>query len=466
MASPRSSAKTRLQKGKIVEPRVHILKDGSLSAVAEYIKEGKAKNIIVMSGAGISTAAGIKDFRSPGTGLYDDLEKYNLPYPEAVFDISFFKDNPSPFFRLAKELLPGRYRPTFTHYLLPLLARKGLLLRSYTQNIDMLERLTGLDDELLVEAHGSFATSQCIKCEVVTDSKWVRKHILKSSIPYCETCGGLVKPTITFFGEDLPARFGRLALQDFKKCDLLIVLGTSLQVEPFNRLITRVGPECPRLLINREKAGEEMHGGFDFDDKWKYPTVRDAVFLGNCDDGVRELAKLCGWEGELQAMFEAGNIEMQIAEEMEALSLAAELEEAVAVANEAEKEAEEEAEEKAEKEAKKGARKEAKKEIEKETKREAKKEAVAVEPETKRPLQKKEEGKEKEGRQKETPAEKDVPSEDDVVQQLSERLLSTDLNAASETFTAADEILAVSTESVVVVTTIVDTKEAPKPAQV
>ncbi|KAG9071104.1 NAD-dependent protein deacetylase sirtuin-2 [Linnemannia hyalina] len=327
MAAPRVvNARATRSKGESAT-RTRILKDGTIESVAELINNGSAKNIIVMSGAGISTAAGIKDFRSPGTGLYDDLERFNLPYPEAVFDISFFKDNPDPFYRLAKELLPGRYRPTFTHYLLPLLAKKDLLLRSYTQNIDMLERLTGLDEDLLVEAHGSFATSECIQCNELCDNSYVRKHILKGEIPHCMECKGLVKPTITFFGEQLPDRFGTLAQVDFKKCDLLIVLGTSLQVEPFNRLITRVPASCPRLLINREKAGEDMHLGFDFDDKWKYPVLRDAVFLGNCDEGVRQLAKLCGWEGELQAMFEAGNIEMALAEELEALTLAKEAEE-------------------------------------------------------------------------------------------------------------------------------------------
>lgn len=119
---------------------------------------------------------------------------------------------------------------------------------------------------------------------------------MNDQIPYCVKCGGLVKPEITFFGEDLPLRFGKLAQVDFKKCDLLIVLGTSLQVEPFNRLITRVPAKCPRLLINRDRAGEEMRMGFDFDDKWKHSVKRDALFLGNCDEGVRKLAELCGWE--------------------------------------------------------------------------------------------------------------------------------------------------------------------------
>jgi len=76
----------------------------------------------------------------------------------------------------------------------------------------------------------------------------------------------------------------------------LIVIGTSLKVEPFNKLIAKVSPRCPRLLINREKAGQELHSGFDFDDRQKYTVQRDALFLGNCDDGVRKLANLCGWE--------------------------------------------------------------------------------------------------------------------------------------------------------------------------
>ncbi|KAF9905479.1 NAD-dependent protein deacetylase sirtuin-2 [Lobosporangium transversale] len=320
MAAPRTSLWSKSTRSKSEsEPRTRILKDNTLESVVEYIKEGKAKNIIVMTGAGISTAAGIKDFRSPGTGLYNDLKRFNLPYPEAVFDISFFRNNPSPFYRLAKELLPGRYRPTLTHYLLPLLAKKGLLLRSYTQNIDMLERLTGLDPELLVEAHGSFATSMCLKCETLVDSSLVRKSIIKGDIPYCSLCKGLVKPTITFFGEELPTRFGDLVPEDFKKCDLLIVLGTSLLVEPFNRLITRVPPNCPRLLINRERAGEDMPFGFDFDNKRNYKYQRDALFL--------DMSLFAMLLGELQAMFDAGNIEMQLAEELEALTLAKELEE-------------------------------------------------------------------------------------------------------------------------------------------
>ncbi|KAF9207423.1 NAD-dependent protein deacetylase sirtuin-2 [Haplosporangium sp. Z 27] len=284
------------------EPRIQILKDETINAIADLITAGEAKNIIVMTGAGISTAAGIKDFRSPGTGLYDDLEKYNLPFPEAVFDLEFFK-------------------PTITHYLLPLLAKKKLLLRSYTQNIDSLERLAGLDEDLLVEAHGSFAYSKCVQCEMTSDPDWVKRHIMDGEIPYCKRCSGLVKPSITFFGENVPLRFSLMADKDFEKCDLLIVLGTSLKVEPFNRLISKVSPRCPRLLINREKAGQDLHSGFDFEDKWKYTIQRDALFLGNCDDGVRELARLCGWEDELQAMYDAGHQELKLKKETENLDI-------------------------------------------------------------------------------------------------------------------------------------------------
>lgn len=66
-----------------------LIRSNDIKGVAEYIKEKKCKNIIIMTGAGISVAAGIPDFRSPGTGLYDNLAKYDLPYPEAVFDIEY-----------------------------------------------------------------------------------------------------------------------------------------------------------------------------------------------------------------------------------------------------------------------------------------------------------------------------------------------------------------------------------------
>ncbi|XP_063566902.1 NAD-dependent protein deacetylase sirtuin-3, mitochondrial isoform X11 [Gorilla gorilla gorilla] len=112
----------------------------SLQDVAELIRARACQRVVVMVGAGISTPSGIPDFRSPGSGLYSNLQQYDLPYPEAIFELPFFFHNPKPFFTLAKELYPGNYKPNVTHYFLRLLHDKGLLLRLYTQNIDGLER--------------------------------------------------------------------------------------------------------------------------------------------------------------------------------------------------------------------------------------------------------------------------------------------------------------------------------------
>lgn len=109
------------------------------------------------TGAGISTSAGIPDFRSPETGLYANLSRLNLPYAEAVFDITYFRTNPEPFYTLAQELYPGKFRPTITHSFIALLEKKGLLLKLFTQNIDCLEREAGVPDDKIIEAHGSFA---------------------------------------------------------------------------------------------------------------------------------------------------------------------------------------------------------------------------------------------------------------------------------------------------------------------
>ena len=78
--------------------------------------------------------------RTPGTGLYDNLQQYKIPDPTAIFDITYFARNPRPFFALARELYPGRFAPNPAHHFVRLLQDKGILLRNYTQNIDGLER--------------------------------------------------------------------------------------------------------------------------------------------------------------------------------------------------------------------------------------------------------------------------------------------------------------------------------------
>jgi NAD+-dependent protein deacetylase sirtuin 2 len=259
-----------------------------------------AKNIIVMTGAGISVSAGIPDFRTPGTGLYSQLESYNLPYPEAIFTLDFFKKNPQPFYTLAKEIFPGNHKPTATHYFLKLLANKKKLLRVFTQNIDSLERISGIDPSLIVAAHGNFDTATCIETGKKIDINEVKESILlgeegwtKMNIKH----GGLVKPDIVFFGENLDERFVSCVKEDFPKCDLLIVMGTSLTVQPFASLINRVPSNTPRLLINKEKVGH-MSGGFKFNKK----NTRDVALINDCDSGVRELAEELGWDKELEIL--------------------------------------------------------------------------------------------------------------------------------------------------------------------
>jgi len=283
------------------------LKSRDLEGIAEYMRSDACKNIVVMCGAGVSVSAGIPDFRTPGTGLYDNLAAYDLPYPQAVFEIGFFKSNPEPFYLLASHLQPGKFEPTKTHKFIKLLETKKKLRRCFTQNIDSLETKAGVSEELVVAAHGNFDTARCLRGHSQNIEK-VMEHVAKGQPMRCEQCEEYVKPDIVFFGENLPVRFGQLAKVDFNRenCDLLIVMGTSLQVQPFAGLIEYPDIDCPRILINREKVGEvpsrrsffEMGmskgRGFDFSEEGK----RDVLFLGDCDDGVIQLCEHLGWELE------------------------------------------------------------------------------------------------------------------------------------------------------------------------
>ncbi len=267
-----------------------------------------SKNIIVMTGAGISVSAGIPDFRTPGTGLYSQLESYNLPFPEAIFSLDYFKKKPEPFYKLAKEIYPGLHFPTYSHFFLKLLANKNKLLRIYTQNIDSLENVAGIDKNLVVAAHGNFDSATCIKNKEKVDAEEVKKAILageKEIKLLNKKYGGLVKPDIVFFGEALPSRFFKLINEDFAKCDLLIVMGTSLKVQPFASLIEKVNKSVPRILINREKVGIKEDDiisflikkmdGFNFED-----DSRDYFIQNDCDDSIKEIVLELGWYQELE----------------------------------------------------------------------------------------------------------------------------------------------------------------------
>lgn len=289
-----------------------ILSSLTLEGIADYIKSGRCNKIVVMTGAGVSVASGIPDFRTPGTGLYDNLQRFNLPYPTAVFEIEYFQKNPDPFFVLAKGMFPGTFAPTHVHYFIRLLHEKGLLLRNYTQNIDTLERMAGVPPEALVEAHGTYATAHCMDCKKEYTREFVKDAIFANRIPRCESCKGVVKPDVVLFGEPLPHRFVDMMSKDFPMCDLLIVIGTSLKVQPFAALVKMVSTTTPRLLINMKVVGTSYYPGTtlpSFSTGFLFNhvnNIRDVKHLGDCQAGVKALAALLGWEKELEALVEEG----------------------------------------------------------------------------------------------------------------------------------------------------------------
>lgn len=279
----------------------------SLSDAAEIINQ-TSKSVVVMAGAGISVSSGIPDFRTPGTGLYDNLSEYGLPYPEAIFDLDFYRSNPRPFQRLCKELWPGNFSPTPTHCFLKVLHDKGKLRRCFTQNIDSLESAAGLPTDLIVAAHGNFDAAHVVgSMGAPVPIEEVREAAFGGEAEWqalFAKYGGPVKPSIVFFGEQLPKTFFEKAASDLPACDLLLVLGTSLVVQPFASLVGETRPGTPRLLINRDRVGDSSPfnpRGFEFD----RPDSSDGLFLGDCDDAVHELAELLGWQGELKAAIQA-----------------------------------------------------------------------------------------------------------------------------------------------------------------
>ncbi len=200
---------------------------------AGLIKLSKAG--VVLTGAGISTAAGIPDFRGP-RGLYV-TRQYD---PEKVFDIDWFSRDPRFFYDFSRDFidLMKETGPTFTHRFLATLEQQGHLKGVITQNIDALHQVAG--SAKVVELHGSYRAATCHGCGKhyldLTYAWWdaAMRDSSRSPVALCHACNGVLKPDIVFFGE--PVHAITEAQQMVAECDLLLVLGSSLQVSPASLL--------------------------------------------------------------------------------------------------------------------------------------------------------------------------------------------------------------------------------------
>ncbi|XRB14394.1 Sir2 histone deacetylase Hst2 [Pseudoscourfieldia marina] len=272
-------------------PSSHEAVRATSRVLKKLLDEQTKGGVVVLLGAGASASAGLPDFRTPGTGLYDNLQEYNLPFAEAIFDLQFYRQNAEPFNRLARELYPGGVKPTAMHRFVSLLDEHQLLTRCFTQNIDSLETAAGLRKSMVVAAHGNFDTASCIDCGAPAQEDLVRQSLCEGAEPQqptCSACGGKVKPGIVFFGEALPERFFALA-PEIRECRLLIIAGTSLTVHPFASLPTLASPQSLRVLANRELVGQEL-GLRYVDDVGKNNDVGDIAFLGDTDAFAKAVA--------------------------------------------------------------------------------------------------------------------------------------------------------------------------------
>ena len=189
-----------------------------------------SKKIVFFGGAGVSTESGIKDFRSKD-GLYQLQSKYGYPYEEMLSSTYFYR-NTDTFYNFYREMMINTSaKPNYAHMYLAKL-EKCKQLTIITQNIDGLHQMAGSRNVL--ELHGSIHRNFCLKCH----SHYSLEDILKlDSTPRCPKCGGLIKPDVTLYEEQLNQDVLREAIKAISEADLMIIAGTSLRVYPASGLV-------------------------------------------------------------------------------------------------------------------------------------------------------------------------------------------------------------------------------------
>jgi NAD-dependent deacetylase len=220
----------------------------------------QAHAVVALTGAGLSTASGIPDFRSPQAGLWTDTD------PMAVASLETFRYAPETFFAWVRPLasvIRGA-EPNLAHRALATLEVRGRLQTVITQNIDELHRRAG--SRRVLEIHGSLHAATCVRClHVWPGAELLDLFVEDGRLPYCPECGGLLKPNVTLMGEELPASVLREA-QGARQCDLMIVAGSSLEVMPAGGLpVAALNNGAQLIVINQaptyvdERANVVIH---------------------------------------------------------------------------------------------------------------------------------------------------------------------------------------------------------------
>jgi NAD-dependent deacetylase len=199
---------------------------GALARLAELI-DG-ARSVVALTGAGISVPSGIPDFRTPGSGLWETVD------PMEVAHIDAFHSDPIRFWSFYGQRFATLERklPNDAHRALVAMERRGLLDAVITQNIDMLHRKAGSRE--LIEVHGSIARCECRSCGRWVDRDEARARLRADAqgVPRCEECAGPLKPGVVLFGEMLPERAIARARELCERADVLLCIGSSLEVHP------------------------------------------------------------------------------------------------------------------------------------------------------------------------------------------------------------------------------------------
>ena len=210
--------------------------------VADLLRE--CERAVVLTGAGISVPSGIPDFRSPGTGLWENVD------PMEVAHIDAWRRDPDRFWNFYSQRFVSLIdkRPNEAHLALAELERRGLVRAVITQNIDRLHRLAG--SERLIEVHGSIDRSVCMEC----GGKVSLDHVVKlleadDGAPLCEACVAPLKPDVVLFGELLSERALSEAQQLAMDADLMICVGSSLEVYPVAGLPAMTHGAGGRLVL-------------------------------------------------------------------------------------------------------------------------------------------------------------------------------------------------------------------------